>query len=65
MNDLESLPNPEEIEAFLKGKPVSAEFIAQLEEHTKALIEKLEASTKEFEPLQVLTSLPQRPQQTI
>jgi hypothetical protein len=46
MNDLESLPNPEEIEAFLKGKPVSAEFIAQLEEHTKALIEKFEASTK-------------------
>jgi hypothetical protein len=38
--------NSEEVEAFLKGKPVSAEFIAQLEEHTKALIEKFEASTK-------------------
>ena len=46
MNDLESLPNPEEIEAFLKGKPVPDEFIAELEKHTKALVEKLEASTK-------------------
>jgi hypothetical protein len=46
MHDLEPLPNPDEIEAFLKGKPVSDEFIAQLEQHTKALVEKLEASTK-------------------
>lgn len=38
--------NSEEIEAFLRGKPVSNEFIAKLEEHTKALIEKFEASTK-------------------
>jgi hypothetical protein len=38
--------NSEEIEAFLKGKPVSDKFIAQLEEHTKALIEKFEASTQ-------------------
>ena len=38
--------NSEEVEAFLKGKPVSDEFIAKLEKHTKALVEKLEASTK-------------------
>jgi hypothetical protein len=38
--------NSEEVEAFLRGKPVTDAFIAELEEHTKALIEKLEASTK-------------------
>jgi 5-bromo-4-chloroindolyl phosphate hydrolysis protein len=48
MSDLESLLNPEEIEAFLKGKPVSDEFITQLEEHTKALVEKLETITKDL-----------------
>ncbi len=48
MDDLESLLNPEEIEAFLKCKPVSDEFIVQLEQHTKALVEKLEVITKDL-----------------
>ena len=48
MDDLESLLNPEEIEAILKGKPVSDEFILQLEQHTKALAEKLEVITKDL-----------------
>ena len=40
--------NSQEVEAFLKGKPVPDEFIAELEKHTKALVEKLEASTKDL-----------------
>lgn len=48
MGDLEPLLDLEEVEAFLKGKPVSDEFLTQLEEHTKALVEKLETITKEM-----------------
>jgi hypothetical protein len=40
--------NSEEIEAFLRGKPVSDEFIDQLKNRTKALIEKVEVITKDL-----------------
>ena len=40
--------NSQEAEAFLRGKPVSDEFIAQLENHTKALIQKFEVITRDL-----------------
>jgi hypothetical protein len=39
-------PNQQEIEAFLKGKPISAEFLTQLSTRVEALLKGLEASTK-------------------
>jgi|GEM_PF-2619394 hypothetical protein len=40
--------NSEEMEAFLKGKPVSKDFIAHLENRTKALVQKFEVITKDL-----------------
>ncbi len=41
-------PNQQEIEAFLKGKPVSTEFLTQLSTRVEALLKGLEASTKDL-----------------
>jgi len=41
-------PNQQEIEAFLKGKPVSTAFHIQLSTRVEALIKGLEASTKDL-----------------
>jgi hypothetical protein len=49
MTDSNELPNPqEEIEAFLKGKPISAEFLTQLSTRVEALVKGLKASTKDL-----------------
>ena len=41
-------PNQQELEAFLKGKPISAEFLTQLSTRVEALLKGLEASTKDL-----------------
>ena len=41
-------PNQQEIEAFLKGKPISSEFLTQLSTRVEALLKGLEASTKDL-----------------
>lgn len=38
--------NQQEVEAFLKGKPISAEFLTQLSARVEALLKGLEASTQ-------------------
>jgi hypothetical protein len=40
--------NEQEIEAFLKGKPISAEFLTQLSTRVEALVKGLEASTQDL-----------------
>jgi hypothetical protein len=39
-------PNQQEIEAFLKGKPISSKFLTQLSTRVEALLKGLEASTQ-------------------
>ncbi len=46
MSNLNELPNPQEVEAFLRGKPVSTAFHTQLSTRVEALVKGLEASTK-------------------
>jgi hypothetical protein len=41
-------PNQQEIEAFKKGKPVSAAFHTELFTRVEALLKGLEASTKDL-----------------
>jgi len=38
--------NQQELEAFLKGKPISSEFLTQLSTRVEALLKDLEASTQ-------------------
>ncbi len=48
MNNPNELPDPQEVKAFLQGKPVSAAFHTQLSTHVEALLKGLEASTKDL-----------------
>jgi len=41
-------PNQQEIEAFLKGKPVSTAFHTQLSTRVEALLNRLEVITKDL-----------------
>jgi hypothetical protein len=42
------IPNQQELEAFLQGKPVSTAFHTQLSTRVEALLKGLEASTKDL-----------------
>ena len=48
MSNLNELPNPQEVETFLRGKPVSTAFHAQLSTRVEALLKGLETSTKDL-----------------
>ena len=46
MSNPNELPNPQEVETFLRGKPVSTAFHTELSTRVEALVKGLEASTK-------------------
>ncbi len=42
-------PRQQEVEAFLRGKPVSSEFLTELSTWVNALLKGLEATAKSFD----------------
>jgi len=48
MSNPNELPNPQEVETFLRGKPVSTAFHTELSTRVEALLKGLEVITKDL-----------------